>query len=144
MKERKRICRSMKLSLTLLGALLAFGVVAAEEQPLEEIIVTATKMGREAVTKEVVGSSPTTQAPIERLTLAWTVAYIDLDLSRHSGAVELEKRIHARAKAVCDELDRLYPQAPHGGAACVEKAAASAMVQGQKLIDAAENKRPAG
>jgi UrcA family protein len=115
------------------------GAVIAQELP--EITVAATRMGHEAVSSRVVGHAPTTGAPIEHLRLTWSVAYRDLDLSKHTGAVELERRIHARARAVCSELDRLFPLRPSGDPPCVKTAVDGAMVQAKKVIASAESTR---
>lgn len=122
------------------AALSAGGAMAAE--PLEEIVVTAARMGRAAVTTETVGRSSSTGAPLERLSLTWSVAYTDLDLSQPSGVAVLDKRIQARASAVCKELDRLFPLSPRGGPACVKEAAQGAKAQAKGVI-AAQQKHAA-
>ncbi len=53
-------------------------------------------------------------------------------------AIELEKRINARALAVCKELDKLFPLSPPGGTECVKEAVNAAMPQAKKAIAAAE------
>jgi hypothetical protein len=53
---------------------------------LGEITVTAARMGRKAVKTEVVSHSYRTGAPLDRVTLAWSVPFTDLDLSRQSDA----------------------------------------------------------
>jgi UrcA family protein len=127
----------MKLRIPFLAVgLLAVSAVVLS-QDLGEITVTATRISREAVTKNVVGHSASTGAPIEHLTLTWSVAYSDLDLTKHSDAVELERRVHARAKAVCHELDRLYPLRPDDPP-CEKTAVNGAMAQAQKVISTAE------
>ncbi len=140
MKRRQSIYRAMRIPFLAAGMLAASGAVLAQD--LGEITVTGTRMSREAVTKNVVGRSSSTGAPIEHLTLTWSVPYSDLDLSKHSAAVEFEKRVHARAKAVCHELDRLFPLRPSEGPPCVKTAVDEAMVQAQKVIASAE-KMPA-
>jgi UrcA family protein len=117
-----------------IGALAFASCVLADD--LQEVTVTATRPGLAAVAKTVEGRSPTTGAPIEQLTLAWTVAHSDLDLRQHADVMELQRRIHSRAKAVCDELDRLLPLTPHGGPECAKKAADGALAQADKLIAA--------
>ncbi len=128
--------RSIRFALLAMGAIVTGGAMADEDVPT--ITITASRMGRAAVTTETVGRSPTTGAPIDRLTLTWSVPFTDLDLSTHSGATELQKRVNARAQAVCHELDRLFPFNEHGGAACVKQAAAGGLAQADKLIAAAE------
>lgn len=124
----------------LLGILAADNALVAQDLP--EITVTSARMGHAAVTKQVTGHAPTTGAPIEHLTLTWSVAYSDLDLRQPGTAIELQRRIHSRAKAVCHELDRLFPLSPPGGASCAKTAADAAMLQAQKLI-ASAGARPA-
>ncbi len=126
--------------LMLLGSLVASSGLLAQD--LAEITVTSTRMGRAAVTTKVIGRAPATGAPIEHLTLTWSLAYSDLDLSQPSAAVVLEKRIHSRAESVCHELDRLFPLSPPGGASCVKTAADAAMLQAQKVIASAEKMHP--
>ncbi len=139
-KQRRRSHWAIRKWMVVLGVLATGGAVVAET--LEEITVTATRMGREAVTKKVVGRSPSTGAPIEHLTLTWSVGYSDLDLSKRHGAIELDRRVHARAKAVCAELDRLFPLTPPDGASCAKDAEAPALDQAHKLIAAAEAAHP--
>jgi len=129
----------LPLALLAIGAIVAAGAVAQEDVPT--VTITASRMGRAAVTTEVVGRSGATGAPIERLTLTWSVPFTDLDLSTHSGATELQKRVSARAQAVCEELDRLFPFTDPGGPSCVKEAAAGGWAQAQKLITAAERAR---
>lgn len=138
MIKRQPISRFAKQGLLILAMSVASNVVLSED--LQEVIVTATRPGLAAVAKNVVGRSSTTGAPVENLTLTWSVGHSDLDLSKHTDAVELERRIHARAKAVCDELDRLLPLSPPGGPACATAAADGAMIQAQRLIAAASGK----
>ena len=142
MTQRHRRSRTRHLHpILILAVMFAGGAVAADE--LEEITVTATRMGHEAIKREVVGRSSSTGAPIEHLTLTWSVGYADLDLSTHSGATALEQRIHARAKAVCHELDRLLPLVTGDHASCVKDAVDGAMGQAHRVIAAAEAKHAA-
>jgi UrcA family protein len=124
----------VRISFLAVGLLAVSAAVLSQE--LGEIMVTATRIGHETVTKNVVGHSASTGAPIEHLTLTWSVAYSDLDLTKHSDAMELERRVHARAKAVCHELDRLYPLRPDDPP-CEKTAVDGAMVQAQKAIASA-------
>ena len=97
MKFHRATGRPKRLALLDFGALVAGGPIAADQ--LGEITVTAARMGRKAVNTEVEGHSYATGAPLDRVTLAWSVPFSNLDLSKHSGATELDKRIHARALA---------------------------------------------
>ena len=127
--------------LLMITAMMTGTAIAAEE--LDEITVTAARAGHEAIDKTVVGRSSSTGAPIEHLTLTWSVAYTDLDLGTQSGANVLEKRIHTRAEAVCRELDRLLPLVPDDRASCVKGAVEGAMSQAHRVIAAAGAKRAA-
>ena len=139
MKKHSDGRHSMRFTLLTMGALVAGGAIADEDLPT--ITITASRMGRSAVTTQTVGRSSSTGAPIERLTLTWSVPFTDLDLSTHSGATELQKRVNARARAVCQELDRLFPFGDRGGASCIKEAAAGGLAQADKLIAAAEQSR---
>ena len=130
---------AMRLGLSAMGAILAGSAIADDDLPT--ITITASRMGRSAVTTEIVGRAAATGAPMERLTLTWSVPFTDLDLSTHSGATELQKRVNARAQAVCQELDRLFPFTDRGGASCVKEAATGGMAQADKLVAAAERAR---
>ena len=139
MKKHSDGRHSMRFTLLAMGAIVAGGAIADENLPT--ITITASRMGRSAVTTQTVGRSSSTGAPIERLTLTWSVPFTDLDLSTHSGATELQKRVNARAQAVCQELDRLFPLGDRGGASCVKEAAAGGLAQADKLIATAEQSR---
>ncbi len=134
MKFHRPAGRSIRIALLGLGALVGGGAIAADQ--LDEITVTAARMGIKAVTTKEVGHSQTTGAPQERITLTWSVPFTDLDLSSPSGAIELERRVNARALAVCKELDKLFPLSPPGGTACVKEAVNGAMAQAKKAIAA--------
>jgi UrcA family protein len=125
-------------------ALLAVGVslagAATAAQQLEEITIEGSR-----ITKEVVGRSSSTGAPIELVTLARHASYSDLDLSTHSGALELQKRVELTAKAACKELDQLFPfsVSSSGTRSCMDKAVNSAKAQVQAAIKSAEEARVA-
>ncbi len=136
MKFRRPAGCSVRFALLGLGALVGASAIAAYK--IYEITVTAARLGIKAVTTKVVGHSQTTGAPQERITLTWSVPFTDLDLSSQSGATELDKRINARALAVCKELDKLFPLSPAGGTECVKEAVNAAMPQAKKAIAAAQ------
>jgi UrcA family protein len=97
------------------------------------------------VTTAVIDRASGRAAPKERVTLTRHVNYADLDVSTHSGAIELKKRIDATAKATCDELHSLFPFQTGSDSArsCANKAAKASMVQAQAAIDNAEKARTA-
>ncbi len=129
----------MKSALLSFGVLVAGAAISANE--LQQITVTATRI--EAVKTEIVGHSPGIGAPIERISIARSVRFSDLDLSTHSGAMRLERRISETATAACKELDRLYPLTPAGGPSCVNEAIKGATVQAHEAVAAAEKARAA-
>jgi UrcA family protein len=130
--------RLTRHALLTLGAVVAVGAFAADA--LDEVTVTGTRIGKAAAISKVVGRSASTGAPIEHLTLTWSVPFVDLDLSTQSGAAELEKRVDARARAVCEELDKLFPlTTPSPGSPdCVKAAVAGAKPQVNRVIAAAK------
>ena len=117
-------------------ALVAAGVVVASGPALAQETAQVTIQAER--TAKVVGRSYT-GVPIELVTLTRRVSYADLDLSTHTGATELEKRVSDTAKDACKQLDTLYPlTASAGGPSCVKKATDDAMVQAHAAIAAAE------
>lgn len=79
--------------------------------------------------------------PIEVVQLSRRVSYADLHIGTHSGAIELHKRIETAAKAVCEELKRVYPHGseennPSGS--CIRDAIKNAMPQANAAIAEAE------
>lgn len=111
------------------GFTLAGGLAVAQEP--EEIIVTAPR-----AVHEQIGRSPSTGAPIERITLTRHVSYADLDLAKTADADELKTRVGDMAKKACKQLDSLYPLLP-SDPACVRSATDGAMEQVTQAIAAA-------
>jgi UrcA family protein len=134
MKRKQARGFSCHFILCAMGMTLAANAIVAEELP--EVTVSATRI-RE-VSKTVVGRSMSTGAPVERITLARSVKFADLDLRTENGALELEKRVDETAKVACSELDKLLPLTPRGGAGCIKEAAESGMVQARRAIAAAK------
>jgi UrcA family protein len=121
-------------ALWLLASSVACTAIAADQ--IAELTVEGSRM-----TKEVVGRSSSTGAPIEEVTLRRHVPYADLDLSTHSGVAELQKRIDATAQETCRDLDKALPFSKNSDSArsCVNKAVKSAMPQAQEAIDNAQS-----
>jgi UrcA family protein len=121
-------------SVAAVGASL-FGLSAAYAQQsapkVEEIVVIAPW----SVGKKVVSQTPTGKE--ELISLTRHVYYGDLDLAKHADVMELEKRISDIAKDSCDQLAKMYPVSGQNPPNCVEKAAASAKPEMDKLIAAA-------
>jgi UrcA family protein len=108
------------------------GAYAQQSAPkVEEIVVIAPW----SVGKKVVGQTPTGKE--ELISLTRHVYYGDLDLAKHADVMELEKRVSDIAKDSCDQLAKMYPVSGHNSPNCVDKAAASAKPQIDKLIAAA-------
>jgi UrcA family protein len=112
---------------TALAITAALAVAAsAYAAPLETIVVT----GSRGLTQKEVGRS-TIGAPIQEISLSYTVKIADLDPKSAAGRAEIEKRVKAAAKAACDEIDRLALGNPTSSsdAACVKKAVDDAMAE---------------
>lgn len=121
-------------SLVTIGAsVLGLCAASAQQsgQKIEEITVTAPW----SVGKEVVNQTPTGKD--ELVSLTRYVYYGDLDLAKHADVMALEKRVSDIAKESCDQLAKMYPLSGQNPPNCVEKAAASAKPQMDKLIAAA-------
>ena len=105
---------------------------------LQEITVEGSRMSR-----EVVGRSATTGAPIEQITLTRHASYANIDLSTHSGAVELQSRVKLTATAACEELDKLFPFTASRSKThdCITKAVNESAPQVQAAIQSAERAR---
>jgi UrcA family protein len=83
---------------------------------------------------------PGAKERLPEVSIAYHVDYSDLDLSKHSGAVELEKRIKDSASEACQQLVKLYPSSIEGVGkeSCVDGAVKKAMDQANKAIAAAD------
>jgi len=123
--------KSHTAAFVLLALGLSLAGFANAAQQLEEITIESGRMA-----KEVVGRSSSTGASIELI----NANYSDLDLSTHSGAFELQKRVEITAKSAYRELDRLFPLSVSrsGTQLCVNKAMNSAKVQVQAAVESAE------
>ena len=116
------------------GAVSALPTAFAQQsgQKVEEITVTVPW----AISKEVVGRTPT-GGKEELISLTRHVYYGDLDLAKHADVMTLEKRVSDVAKDSCDQLAKMYPLSGPNPPNCVEKAAASAKAQLDKIVAAA-------
>jgi UrcA family protein len=90
----------------------------------EQVIIQAPYVvRREPLPRD---GAPTDFRNPELISLSRGVSYADLDLSRASGAAELETRVRNAAKEVCQELNRQYPrtggQYVYANTDCVKKA----------------------
>ncbi len=65
------------------------------------------------------------------------VSYADLNLSKAADAATLEQRITDKARAICERIDRDYPDSTPNTAECAKHAADHAMLQARKAVAAA-------
>jgi len=134
--DEERYDRTPTLLLILFGLLLPLAARSAQAQPAETITVTAPRTVRQTI---VSGYSASTHAPIEETTIARTVDYSDLNLSRGKDAAELKARVRTAARDLCAELDKIYPfegKDPN----CVGESYAKALVHVDAAIAEAERR----
>jgi len=112
-------------------AVMATAAVAQSSTQLPEVKVAADKP---IVTQ---GRTPAGQR-VEMVTLSRVVNYADINIATASGAAVLKQRVSDNAKAVCEDIAKLYPLPPSGTELCIEKAMKAATPQVQAAIDAAE------
>jgi len=117
------------------GALVGGGALA---QQMNEIIVESSPVHVERAP----GPAGAT-VHYDLISVKYAVIYSDLDLSTHSGAMELENRINAAAKKGCAAIDKEYPLATSAASdkPCVKTAVDGAMVKAHEAIAAAEAKK---
>jgi UrcA family protein len=135
--------RSASLWLPAMAAVASLLAIASQTFAADQIPEITVEGGQ--MTKAVIKRSSGRAAPMEVVTLTRHVNYADLDVSTHSGATELKKRIDATAKATCRELHSLFPfqTGSDSERSCVNKARKPALVQAQETIDNAEKARTA-
>lgn len=114
--------------LALLAASLALAAGSAIAQPMEVVTVEAARSAK-------VGQS-SYGVPIREITIQSRVSYADLDLTSASGALELENRIKATAKATCEQIKVDIPAAGSSEAGCIKDAVDGAMKEAHKVIEA--------
>lgn len=121
-------------SLGIIGASV-FGLCAAFAQQSAQKIEVITVIAPWSVNKQVVNQTPAGRD--ELISLTRHVYYGDLDLAKHADVMTLEKRVSDMAKESCEQLAKMYPLSGPNPPNCVEKAAASAKPEMDKLIAAA-------
>ena len=124
----------MKISaIATIGCLALTGIAMAQ---VPEITVEAPYHRPASEAKAAPGSKEL----LPEVSVDYKVKYADLDLSTHSGAVELQNRVKEAATEACKQLAVLYPSSTEGigKESCVEGAVNKAMVQANKAITAAE------
>jgi UrcA family protein len=127
------------LSITAVAAV-ASGFLAslAAAQNTEEVTVTASR----ALTETPAGHTAS-GIPINDISLSYGVSYAGLDLASHSGAIELERRVHDAALAACKEISRQRPldHLTPDDTGCANAAADTAMPKVHELVATAESQR---
>ena len=131
MKKDVFASHAKQLLLAAVGAGLALTSIPAMAQPSEEITITAPR-----VVHEMVGRSPSTGAPIERVSLSRQVSYAGLDLRKQADLTVFEKRVSDTAREACKQLDSLYPLLPPDKE-CLANTTANGMEQARQAIAAA-------
>lgn len=119
---------------SLIAAAIAGMTTVAMAQQLPEVKVVADK--------PVLAQGRTASGhPVEVVQLSRVVNYADINVASHMGAKVLEQRVTDAAKAVCEELARLYPTGTSqelGTGSCVTDTVKAATPQVQVAIAAAE------
>lgn len=123
-----------RVGAVLMTAALCFATVALADNQLETIVVKAGVMVKTVVDQTTIG------APVEEVTLTHRVSYADLDLTKHSDAMELKRRVSETARLACEQLDKLYPFDEKEAPECTSEATANAESQVDEAISAAEQK----
>lgn len=131
MKKDVLASHATRLLFAALGAGLALTSVPALAQPSEEITITAPRVVREQVDR-----SPSTGAPIERVSLTRQVSYSGLDLRKQADVTVFETRVSDTAREACKQLDSLYPLLPPDKD-CLANTTANGMEQAKQAIAAA-------
>jgi UrcA family protein len=126
--------RTSHIATATIGCLAFTGIAMAQ---VPEITVEAPYHRPASAAKPAPGA----KEALPEISVDYKVHYADLDLSTHSGAVELEKRIRDAATQACAQLAALYPNATTEGVgknSCVEGAVTKAMTEANKAIASAE------
>ncbi|MBV8146372.1 MAG: UrcA family protein [Gammaproteobacteria bacterium] len=116
-----------------IGCVAVTGIALAQ---VPEIVVEAPYHRPASAAK----AAPGAKELLPEVSVDYRVRYADLDLSTHSGAVELQKRIKDSAAEACKQLATLYPNSTEGVGkdSCVDGAVNKAMVDANKAIASAE------
>ena len=98
--------------------------VSPPSEASEEVIIRAPYVVRREPLAR--GGAPSSFSNPELISLSRGVSYADLDLSKAQGVAELETRVRATARDVCQELNSRYPrtggQYVYANTDCVKKA----------------------
>ena len=125
--------RTPHIAMATIGCLALTGIAIAQEP---EITVEAPYHRPASEAKAAPGSKEL----LPEVSVDYKVKYRDLDLSTHSGAVELQRRIKEAATEACKQLAVLYPNSTEGVGkdSCIEAASRKAMAEANQAIAAAE------
>ena len=122
----------LRWSLPLLIAGLGFAATASAASPMGPVTVNAAPVVVTVLGRSNLGGR------VERLTVAGTVSYGDLDLTTRAGAARLIKRLQVAAQVACQRLDGVSLMTPPETRACTLKAEARAMRQARLAVAVAK------
>jgi UrcA family protein len=128
--------RTPHIAMLTIGCLALTGIAMAQ---VPEITVEAPYHRPASEAKAAPGSKEL----LPEVSVDYKVKYADLDLSTHSGAVELQNRVKEAATEACKQLAVLYPSSTEGVGkdSCIEAAKTKAMAQANQAIAAAEKSK---
>jgi len=128
--------RTPRVAIATIGCLALTGIAMAQ---VPETTVEAPYHRPASAAKPAPGA----KEALPEVSVDYKVHYADLDLSTHSGAAQLEKRIRDAATQACQQLATLYPASTEGVGkdSCVESATKKAMAEASTAIAAAEKSK---
>ena len=123
-----------KMLIVSVGAVAAItaGDVIAQNEPMPEVVVEASRL----VSATVTGKS-SSGIPINQVSMGYTVTAQGLDIGTPIGARAFEARLGDAAVAACRDLGRRYPNSGTSDAECVKDATDRAIAKARQLEDAA-------
>lgn len=98
---------------------------AASSQPLEDIMVRASRSALEVQTLR----EPRSVVGWQEISMTYRAAYGDLDLATPEGKEQLKARVRQAAEEACKDIDAQFPLAGPKGARCVDAAVDAAKPQ---------------
>jgi UrcA family protein len=124
------INRALQAALAAAGLAVAQGPAYAQQSTDVTVETSQIRQGFQAIGR--IGEG------VRVVSASGIVNHADLDLTTHSGARTLEKRIRDAAKQVCAQLARQEPLSADGNPPCVKGAIENGMLQARALIAAAK------
>jgi len=118
MNNKASITRASWLVYSAFGC--AFGANVVMAQQAADVVVQADR-------PEITVKMPVRGSVVKEISLTQHVSYGDLDLTTPAGVAELEKRITVAAEAVCEKLDKVYPDSRPKGQTCTAISVKDAM-----------------